>query len=147
MPEQYNGNLKKFLDHGMAYFNNNWNDHADRIKGIVAEIDLACEKLLNGLGRKAGRKFSNGAWETRFNKALFEAEIYYLNFVPEDLISEKAKDLESALERLMDEDGEFVQTIESTTKTVERYRTRFAKMSETIGFVFDLNNLRNPFEQ
>ena len=130
----YKSNLKDFLDTSMKKINKDWEIYRDRVEDLYKGFNSATELLCDTFGKdKVGRKFTEKAWEKRFNKVLFEAEVYY--FI--DLLNKKTS--KGAREKFVKEfqvlcnkDRDFRDAIESSTKTVERYRVRFSRLRDLV---------------
>jgi hypothetical protein len=138
--ENYNGNLRTFLDGSMKKLNEEWLHYEDQVRGLFEEFNLSLKRLIEIFGHHVGRRFVNEQWEGRFNKVLFEVEAYYFMHVADHLINEdtKAKFLEG-FKDLCEENLEFLRSIESTTKTPSRYEARFRLFRELVNRVFSLN--------
>lgn len=71
---QYEGNLKKFLDRAMELVTADWINSKPKVEAVYRDMNRAIinlEKVL-GIGL-VGRKFVDGAWESRFNRALLRS--------------------------------------------------------------------------
>ena len=78
-PEKYHGNLKKFLDDHMGLITQNWDEVRISIESQYVRINTAIESLntiLKGYNR-IGRKMTGDRFEGRFNRVLFEVQIFY----------------------------------------------------------------------
>ncbi|RIA18850.1 uncharacterized protein DUF262 [Ectopseudomonas oleovorans] len=135
---EYGGNLTPFLDESMAKINEGWGTEEADVVRLFDEMNEGCAYLLDKVGlKKTGRKFTEDHWETRFNRALFEVECYYFSKVPKverDAIS--AADLIGELEHFFKESPDFVDSIETSTKNIYRYRARYALFQEFVNKVF-----------
>lgn len=132
----YRGSLTPFLDDTAELINNNW---AVLEKEVVAQFDsmnLATSALIEKFGKRVGRKALATGWESRFNRALFEVQVYYFARVPEDLMGVMGPDVvQEAFADFCAGSSEFRDAIETTTKNPRRYRTRYELFQ---GFVNDL---------
>lgn len=135
---QYGGNLTPFLDESMARINGSWSTEETDVIRLFDEMNEGCAYLLDKVGiKKTGRKFTEDHWETRFNRALFEVECYYFSKIPKgqrDAISKE--DLIGELENFFKESPDFVDSIETSTKNIYRYRARYALFQEFVNKVF-----------
>lgn len=125
--EVYRGNLKTFLDDTMAVTTTNWETINTDIYDIYDHFNLGIKRLIDVFGeRKVGRKYINGKFESRFNKALFEVQVYYFSkLTNEDIMSNESKDaLVKNFEELC-QNYLFRQSIESSTKNMTQYYNRF----------------------
>lgn len=91
-----------------------------------------------------GRKYDEDAFSNRFNKVLFEVEIFYFLHLDKNILSSKETFI-TALKKLCTEDADFRASIESSTKNIEYYKIRYAKFQELINKSFRLNLAINPF--
>ena len=134
----YTGNLTPFLDSKMAEVNRNWLNMQEIVKQLTDGFNQGTRKLLSSLGEKrVGRKFTEKGWETRFNRALYEVEVYYASRVPPGQMEHKTKTFVSALESLCLEHPEFIDSIETSTKNIEKYNTRFVLFRNMVNRVFE----------
>ncbi len=75
---KYEGNLKKFLDDSMKKITKNWQDYESKVIDLYNQFNKSINKLIKVFSsERVGRKFVDGKWEWRFNKVLFEVEVYY----------------------------------------------------------------------
>lgn len=147
--KKYKGDLKKFLDESMSEINLSWNDSKDNVEKTYSKINNSIEILKNIFGTylKVGRKSTNGNISGRFNRVLFEVEVFYFSNIPEYVIDDEKK--ESFLfnfNKLFEKDSDFRSSIESSTKNLENYKIRFTKFQTLINESFNTNLNINPFE-
>lgn len=123
----YRGNMKAFLDDSMKSLNKNWTSERLDIEDLIRELFQATTAAIRIFGADVGRKYKGGRYERVLNRALFEVQAYYLAFpkVRAAAVRNKSEVLAGAKELFAD--PEFIASIESTTKSVENYRTRFSK--------------------
>lgn len=136
---EYGGNLTPFLDESMKRINENWDKEKSEIEFLFNELNSGCDYLINKIGvKKAGRKFSEGNWESRFNRALFEVESYYFAKVPQATREAiDSEDLINALEEFFKSSPEFLDSIETSTKNIYRYRTRYELFQNFVNSTFN----------
>jgi len=125
--KKYRGNMKAFLDESMVYLNDHWPKERSGIEDLAQQLFQAITAAIKVFGNEVGRKFKSGRYERPLNRALFEVQAYYFSFpkVRIAAVKNKAALLQSSKELFAD--GDFVASIESTTKSLENYRTRFVK--------------------
>jgi len=137
--KSYQGNLKKFLDDVMELVTKDWDAFQPKIEKVYAELNLAIENLNQVLGAKlVGRKFVDGAWESRFNRVLFEVEAFYFRVIPAAKLAGGKKKFVAGLQTLF-EDQEFRSSVESTTKTNDRYELRYKLFQKLVNDSFGTN--------
>ena len=137
----YAGDLKAFLDGICIKLNSDFaaNDEAEaRITAKLDEFNAAIEAGLSVYNPKRFcRKFIDGAYESRFNRAIFDVQVGAL---ANGALREKAleqPDIFTAAFEAVSTDNEFVRAVETTTKSTSATRTRFtkfyAKLEEEFG--------------
>lgn len=135
--ERYQGNLKRFLDDTMETVTKDWAAWQPKIQAVVDQLNSSIATMTGVFGaKKVGRKFVDGKWEPRFNRVLFEVEAFYFRFVPRDAAKAKRKEFLDGFQVLCGEDRDFRSSIETTTKTNERYEVRFKKFQSLINRTF-----------
>jgi hypothetical protein len=134
--DKYHGNLKKFLDDVMEWITKDWAKCRPRVDSVYKELNLAINNLKEVLGLSlVGRKFVDGAWESRFNRVLFEVEAFYFRLIPSSKLAAGKKKFVSGLQKLF-EDPEFRSSVETTTKTNDRYELRFGRFRKLVNTAF-----------
>lgn len=148
--KRYAGALSPFLDSSMAEINKGWVTENLRasVERVLAEFNDATTRLLNTFPtNRVGRRYTGENWEGNFNRALFEVEAYYFARIPQQVFTDENK------RRFMEEfqnvcanNVAFRESIGATTKTVDRYRTRFSVFQAVVNNTFgtELNNIPLP---
>jgi hypothetical protein len=132
----YRGNLKKFLDDVMELVTNDWARYKPPVESTYEDLNTAIKNLGEVLGNNlVGRKFVDGAWESRFNRVLFEVEAFYFRLVPASRLAAGKKKFVSGLQRLFEE-PDFRSSVEATTKTNDRYELRFKRFQKLVNSSF-----------
>jgi hypothetical protein len=123
--EEYRGNLKVFLDDSMKKLNNSWRRDQPGVEHLKEEIFEATQAAMKIFGTDVGRRLKAGRFDRALNRALFEVQAYYLSFpgVRTAALKSKAKVAQAA--KQLFSNHEFSSSIESTTKSIANYRTRF----------------------
>lgn len=133
----YEGNLKKFLDEAMELVTADWINSKPKVEEVYRDMNRAISNLTKVLGiGLVGRKFVDGAWESRFNRVLFEVEAFYFRRIPDTKITGGKKRFVEGLKKLF-EDPEFRASVEATTKTNDRYELRFRRFQKLVNESFD----------
>jgi hypothetical protein len=125
--KDYRGNMKAFLDSSMGHLNDHWQKEKKGIEATTEQLFHAIEAATKLFGHEVGRKFKGGRYERPLNRALFEVQAYYLSFpkIRSAALKNKAGVLQSSKQLFADQ--EFLSAVESTTKSLDNYRTRFEK--------------------
>jgi len=134
---EYTGNLTPFLDTKMEEVNKNWPVIKGNVESLSAEFNDGTEALIEALTeKKVGRKFTVKGWETRFNRALFEVEVYYAARVGRAAFVQGADNFTAAFETMCTGRPDFIDSIEASTKNIDKYHTRFEIFQSLINSVF-----------
>ena len=138
---KYDGNLMPFLDGNMLAINKAWTEYQSKVEDLYHAFNTATEFLLSTLPvGKVGRKFTNDKWETRFNRALFEVQVYYFSRVSSVQLAALDKStVVSTFQGFCNSDGEFQESIETSTKTIQNYQTRFTKFQQVMNAALGLD--------
>lgn len=137
--EEYTGNLKKFLDDTVNYLNDVWESDEEEIKGIAARCERAIEATFDVFGDDAFYRWSNGRYEGRFNRAVFDIMTYYFS---DEAVAAKAVQRKSAVvaafRALCEGSPRFVESIQTTTKTATATHRRLSLWGDELADVLDM---------
>lgn len=122
----YRGNLKKFLDESMEIFTVYWEEYNSKIASLYKDFNNSIKKLESIFSYEyIGRKLSDKKIDRKFNKVLFEVQVYYFMYVEDELLTDQKKEeIRLAFTKLCD-NSEFIETLEHTTQAVVKYENRF----------------------
>jgi hypothetical protein len=142
----YKGNLRRFLDDSMHKVTKDWTNMETVIRELYEKMNTSVQLLGKVFGdiKFVGRKYKNGSFETRFNKALFEVEVFYFMHLDNTILSQKEAFI-SAFKKLSSDDTDFMASIESSTKNMENYKVRYNRIEQLINNTFHLELNINPF--
>ena len=139
--KEYNGDLKKYLDdfcdHANKEFDQLSTDLSDQVSRMNSAISLGMGIFPNNT---FCRKFGNGEYESRFNRALFDVLVgslsndQFYRYAQHD-----AGGVRQAFEELCQNNGEFIRSVETSTKNVEPTLTRYSAWYDK---VYELSNIR-----
>jgi len=143
--QQYNGNLKKFLDDTCLHLNRAWPKRERELRKLAEKCDGAIKTTEAIFGKeRAFSRWNGNSYESRFNRAVFDVMAYY--FKDDDIavaaVSKSTK-VRERFERLCDEDRDFTNAIQSTTKTVDATFGRLKKWGDALAAVTGVN-FRRP---
>jgi hypothetical protein len=122
---EYRGNLKAFLDDSMQKLNGLWRGVQAEVEHLTGEIFLAAEAAIKIFGADVGRRLKSGRFDRALNRALFEVQAYYFSFPAVRTAALKNKTAIAQGAKQLFSNREFSASIESTTKSIANYRTRF----------------------
>jgi len=136
---EYRGNLKAFLDDSMEKLNGYWARERVAVEDLTTELFEAIEAAMKIFGDNVGRRLKSGRFDRALNRALFEVQAYYLSFpkIRMAALKNKASIVEAA--RGLFANHEFNASIESTTKSIENYRTRFGRYRRMLQNVLEID--------
>ncbi|MCM1125307.1 MAG: DUF262 domain-containing protein [Lachnospiraceae bacterium] len=130
--ENYNGNLREFLDDTCKKMNEIWDEEQIKIKNQFKELEESIKFCFDIFGQKqAFSKWENGEYNNRFNRALFEVFTFYFSDanVRHSLNKEKFK---QGFCKICETDSFFMDSISNTTKEVKRVKKRFSTIETLI---------------
>ncbi len=134
--QEYTGNLKVFLDNTCGRLNSSWDNEERRLLAQLEEFEAAHSFLKSIFGDSLYRKWNGRAYERRFNRAIFD--VFILAFVQPEiraLARDRGAEIEQAFRGLCEGNREFLNSIETTTKSSWATQTRISLWNMT------LNNL------
>lgn len=135
---RYTGNLKEFLDDTCRRLNKKWPEHEERIREDSERCDRAIETTFGIFGDDAFRRWNGTRYEGRFNRAIFDVMTYYFRRPSVSRAAETRKRaVVDAYQRLSEDDPDFVEAVQSTTKTIPATHRRLAKWGEVLSAVID----------
>lgn len=130
---QYQGNLKKFLDDTCINLNNKWVNMQLQVEEASTCFDLACETTFSLFGKDAFHKWDGKKFESRFNRSVFDIMVYYFSTpeIAREALKNKDK-IVSKFKELCTDDAEFIAALERTTKSVVSTRNRLSIWGEEL---------------
>jgi hypothetical protein len=140
LPE-YAGSMKKFLDNITEEYNNSWPNVKSEVNQQTKQFESAIKLAFEVFGEEdVFRKWKNGSFSGRFNRAVFDVVIY--TFYRSELhkkIERNSKKIKEAFITLSKNHSEFVDSVESTTKSLGATTTRLGLWIKTFNKVIDSN--------
>lgn len=131
---EYKGNLKLFLANAMQSITDN--STREEIEEEYIKFNFGINNLAHLFEyNQIGRKLTNGKFETRFNRVLFEVENFFMKNLTEANVKRNRGKFLKAFDVLM-KDKQFRSSIESTTKSIDNTRIRFRKFQNLVKTVF-----------
>jgi hypothetical protein len=138
----YDGNLKRSLDRTCKTLNKEWAVAEERIVAEALGCDLAITTTLDIFGGKAFRRFSNGTWERRFNRAVFDVMVFY--FRHPDVADAARRQPQAVIEayEAASKGDSFQESLQTTTKSIGATWTRLSGWGEALA-----DALQMPLQQ
>lgn len=142
--ENYQGDLRQFLDRVLKGGNDHYNDIDKQLTSLVEDLDVAVSATFDIFGDAAFLRYDGDKekYMPRFNMAVFDTMTWYFSFpeVAKRAVEEKAK-VKRAFESLCRDNSRFSSYLTSTTKTKEAVDGRIniwgAELSSAIGMNID----------
>ncbi|HHN8405446.1 TPA: DUF262 domain-containing protein [Morganella morganii] len=117
--KEYDGDLKSFLDNTCKTLNKNWAAVKDKVEKYCDEFEKAHEFTKSIFNKDAYRKYLKGNFVNRFNRGILDSMIFY--FIESDIrdyLKDKKDDVYNAFIELCKTDSDYMDSIESSTKTI-----------------------------
>lgn len=134
----YSGTLKSFLDNCCKTLNKKWEEEKDHIQIQLEDFESAHSFVKKIFKDKSFRKWTGRAYETRFNRSVFD--VMFLSFDDKnvrDLSLGREEEIENAFKELCSDNSDFRNSIETTTKSLTATHARISlwnsKLNEVIG--------------
>lgn len=124
--EDYDGNLKKFLDETCKKINDEWENVEERVKDSFVQLEKSISFCYELFGNDSPfSRYTDKGCNNRFNKNIFELLTYYFSEENiRDFVRPKSKDfVQKFIE--MNLDNNFLDAVSGTTKDVKKVCTRF----------------------
>jgi hypothetical protein len=129
--KEYRGDLKRHLDRTVAQLNENWDKYEAPIHSILTRFEDSYTACTTAFSRKhAFRKWNGDDWESRTNRAVFDAVM--INLLSDDVLKafqERGPDIVEKFKQVSLQEA-FRNAVEKTTKTTEALYTRISLMQE-----------------
>lgn len=137
---QYSGSIKQFLDIATQRLNKLWETAEQEIRSQAIEFEKGVEIVYDVFGNNAFRKWKDGSFAGRFNRAIFD--IMMIHFSKPELekqITENKEKVLSAFVELSKTSTDFVSSVETTTKSLGATATRLGLWTETLNNIIGTN--------
>lgn len=137
---EYQGNLKLFLDNAVNSLNQEWADRETELKTEAESMDKAIYAVNEIFGTNAFRKYRSNSFDKRFNRAIFDVMVYYFSFENiRNAALNKKEIVFEAFKQLSVEDNQFVSSFETSTKNVQQTSYRFIKWGEKLRTILEID--------
>lgn len=145
--DQYNGNLKHFLDETTRRLNADWNNRESEIREQVVGMEEALKFTRNVFSeRHYLRKWNGQDFESKKNRAVFDVMLHYFSRRDvRDALASRIKEIKPFFIDLCQEDA-FRASLETTTKSMESNQVRFNRWGEAMEQLsgLSLNDMKFP---
>ena len=134
MASKYRGNLREFLDTACRTLNANWDQLEKTIHRLLDEFEEGLTTAAVVFGQDTvARKWQGHSYQSRFNRAVFDVQLYY--FADQEIREasrKRASEVEAAFRKLCETDQSFVTSVEATTKSISATQDRFLLWGRTL---------------
>lgn len=143
----YKGDLKMFLDETVKFYDTLWDQKLPILKDSLAHLTTALQTAYAVFGDKAFKKWNGQGFERRANRAVFDVVTRYFSDAQIALrAKDKSNEIVGAFKRLCDQNEDFRNSIERTTKSHSATWTRHIlwgeRLAEVIGAKLDKESMR-----
>lgn len=139
---EYQGNLKLFLDNSVKILNEQWQDRSLEFINVANDLDCRIDLIYEIFKSNAFKKYKNGTFDSRFNRAVFDIMVYYFyNNDIREIALHKQHEIVEGFQQLSNSDPQFVASFETSTKNTFQTSYRFTKWGEKLKEILgiDLN--------
>jgi hypothetical protein len=136
--KNYNGNLRVFLNDVTEHYELNWDAEESDLTSRFARLDMALGTIQQIFGENSLKKWKDGKYERRINRAIFDCMTRYFC---EEAIStaaiSKSTSVEKAFQSLCDDSEQFRNAIERSIKNIETTKNRLDEWGKSLAGVID----------
>lgn len=130
----YSGSMQNFLDMTCEKLNKTYDAMKDELNETILTFNRSIELVFGIFGEnKAFRKFKNGKYEKKYNRAVIDIMLFYFSQLQnlDDAISH-SQAICNQFELLCSSDSTFLSALETTTKSLSAVHYRFRKWGEKL---------------
>ena len=144
----YAGNLKLFFDNAVERINKQWQQEEVNIIRYAGLLNQAIQLCIDIFDQKPFRKWKDGDFDNRFNRAIYDIMVYYFSDSSiYQVAQEKKNEIKAAFIDLCTTDSNFLASFEFSTKNVAptkyRFKTWGNKLSDILGISIPVPDIRN----
>lgn len=145
--DTYKGDLKKFLDNVVIFYNENWNAELQTLNDDLEKLSNALELAYLVFGGNVFRKWNGEKFERSTNRAVFDVITrYFADASIKNSVINNAAVVVEKFKELCSTDQSFKDAIERTTKTPAATNTRNKlwgqQLAGVLGMKLDQDNMR-----
>jgi hypothetical protein len=137
--ELYRGNLRSFLDEVSNKFNADWLRYREKLELAHESFENAIRRLIaifGGATSVGRRPMPKGTFDRRFNRAIFETQIWYIRQVSDKELAGTEESFRNGFIDLYSSNNDFRSSVSVTTKSLDQYRVRFKHVAKLASNVF-----------
>mgnify|MGYP003318943342 CR=1 FL=1 len=123
---EYNGNLKEFLDGTCDKLNSAWDEKQNEIENVFKSFENSIENAYEIMENNSPfSRYTNGNPNGKFNRSIFELFTFYFSIEPIYEAIKKDKDGFVSKFIQMNDDLDFINAVSGSTKDISNIITRF----------------------
>ena len=132
--EDYSGSMQSFLDSTCDRLNKTWEDRQLEIKQGLQSFSTAVDLTIKIFSSESAFcKYKNDRYVDKYNRAVIDIMLYYFSQPNiQNASIEHFTEIKSAYQNLCMDDPEFLNALESTTKSLSAVHYRFRTWGETL---------------
>ncbi len=136
--EAYKGDLKKFLDNEVIFYNENWNTEHQSLDSTLEKLNIAFDTTYQIFGNDSFRKWNGTKFETSINRAIFDTVTRYFSdeSIKQAAINNKQKIIKS-FQTICIDNQQFKESIERSTKLPSATNARYRIWGEELAGILD----------
>ncbi|MDX2305176.1 MAG: DUF262 domain-containing protein [Microscillaceae bacterium] len=142
---EYRSSLKDFLDMTMEKLNYKWEkeNYKDKVLDVYSKINLSIQRLEKVFGKKS--EIARLPNSSKFNKALFEVQVYYFLFVEEEYLTDELIKKFKLVFNNSYIDANYAKSLTQGTNTLGSLKNRFDNFRKLLNNSFGLNLSQKPY--
>lgn len=135
----YTGNLKWFFDETVEKLNQLWAQDESNIIQHAESLNRAISLCIDIFGEKPFRKWKDGSFDKRFNRAIYDIMVYYFSNTSIYEATQSRKDrVKDAFIELCSTDAVFLSSFEFSTKNIIPTQYRFRVWGNKLSSILDI---------
>ncbi|WP_084648735.1 DUF262 domain-containing protein [Rhodococcus sp. WB1] len=142
---EYRGNLRRFLDETCEIMNREWDEVSPAVADSAEGLELAMNATNSIFGKHAFRRFSNGRYESRKNRAVLDCMAFHLQDATVRAAAlSSPESVRLAFEGACTQEERFQSSLTSTTKTRSAVLTRLGIWGRVLSTVTGVKTVDIP---
>ncbi len=137
--ERYAGDLKQFLDDTTLLLNDTWDEREAEIREHAGRLNNALQITRTIFSDDAYHKWTPKGFEKRMNRAVFDCMVFYFSMPAlAAAIPGHEVQISDEFKRLCTEDSQFLQSLETTTKSTNATFTRLLTWGKSLQSILNV---------
>ncbi len=136
---RYDGNLKGFLDLTCQTLNEQWSSREDELTLLSESCNHAIGTVFEIFGEDAFRRWNGSKFESRFNRAVFDAQVFFLADAVVAGAAMDRKELVLNAFKRVSLNEQFADSVTATTKSIDATYLRLSRWGGELAAVLDVD--------